>query len=243
MCLSYPLPSWLDGRLFGWLSGTQRPRRYRKTPNITPSHFHPLQDPAVTAAPPATLGAPGLEMTPEGVPAGPASATTILIPVTQPPVTPTADIASAVCTTATALAVPTAGLASTAVPCAQGAAGVSVWVGWVRASRGGGGVDLHSSAPVKPFLSPGCSCDPRGTSPVRCPPEAEACFCDPVSGQCPCRPHTLGRDCSRCAPLFWNLGGPRGCEPCSCHARHTLQPGCHPVSQPVLCMARSRGRV
>lgn len=24
-CLSYPLPSWLDGRLFGWLSGTQRP--------------------------------------------------------------------------------------------------------------------------------------------------------------------------------------------------------------------------
>ena len=83
----------------------------------------------MTAAPPATLGAPGLEMTPEGVPAGPASATTMLIPVTQPPVTPTADIASAVCTTATALAVPTAGLASTAVPCAQGAAGVSLWVG------------------------------------------------------------------------------------------------------------------
>ncbi|OWK02515.1 hypothetical protein Celaphus_00010509 [Cervus elaphus hippelaphus] len=89
----------------------------------------------------------------------------------------------------------------------------------------------------------GCSCDPRGTSPVRCPPGAEACFCDLVSGQCPCRPHTLGRDCSRCAPLFWNLGGPRGCEPCSCHARHTLQPGCHPVSQPVLRVARSRGRV
>lgn len=101
---------------------------------------------------------------------------------------------------------------------------------------------MHSSAPVKPFLSPGCSCDPRGTSPVRCPPEAEACFCDPVSGQCPCRPHTLGRDCSRCAPLFWNLGGPRGCEPCSCHARHTLQPGCHPVTGQCPCRAGFGGR-
>lgn len=84
----------------------------------------------MTAAPPATSGTPGLEMTPEGVHAGPASATTILIPMTQPPATLTVDIASAVCTTATVLAVPTAGLASTAVPCAQGAAGVSVWVGW-----------------------------------------------------------------------------------------------------------------
>ncbi|KAM9681305.1 laminin subunit beta-2-like isoform 1-T1 [Dama dama] len=100
---------------------------------------------------------------------------------------------------------------------------------------------FHGSA-LRPGGCRRCSCDPRGTSPVRCPPGAEACFCDPVSGQCPCRPHTLGRDCSRCAPLFWNLGGPRGCEPCSCHARHTLQPGCHPVTGQCTCRAGFGGR-
>nr|XP_058933101.1 laminin subunit beta-1-like [Kogia breviceps] len=47
-------------------------------------------------------------------------------PVIQPPVTPTVDTASAVCTTAMALAVPTVGLASKAVPCTKGAAGMSV---------------------------------------------------------------------------------------------------------------------
>ncbi|XP_053525170.1 laminin subunit beta-2-like [Artibeus jamaicensis] len=86
---------------------------------------------------------------------------------------------------------------------------------------------FHGSA-----LSPGgcrcCSCDPRGTVPSRCRSGAEACFCRQLSGQCPCRPHTLGKDCSRCAPLFWNLGGPWGCEPCSCHVHHSLHPACQP---------------
>ncbi|XP_054564104.1 laminin subunit beta-2-like [Eptesicus fuscus] len=100
---------------------------------------------------------------------------------------------------------------------------------------------FHGSA-LRPGGCRRCSCDPRGTVPARCPPGAEACFCDPVSGQCPCRPHTLGRDCSRCAPLFWNLGGPRGCEPCSCHAQHTLQPVCHPVTGQCPCRPGFGGR-
>lgn len=187
----------------------------------------------MTIVPLATLGALGQQKTPEGVHAGPANATTILIPVILLPATPTAGTANAVFTTATALAVPTAGLAFTAVPCVQGAAGVSVWVGWVRGSQGGWLGSLSSFA-AKSSLSPGCSCDPRGTVPASCPSGAKGCFCNQVSGQCPCRQHTLGQDCSRCAPLFWNLGGPRGCEPCSCHAQHTLQPVCHPVSEPML---------
>lgn len=77
----------------------------------------------------------------------------------------------------------------------------------------GGRVGSLSSLPVKPFLSPGCSCDPQGTVPARCPSGAEACFCSLASGQCPCRPHTLGWDCSRCAPLFWNLGVPGDANP------------------------------
>ncbi|XP_074168450.1 laminin subunit beta-2 [Rhinolophus sinicus] len=100
---------------------------------------------------------------------------------------------------------------------------------------------FHGSA-LRPGGCRRCSCDPRGTVPARCPSRAEACFCNQVSGQCPCRPHTLGRDCSRCAPLFWNLGGPRGCEPCSCHAQHTLQLVCHPVTGQCPCRAGFGGR-
>lgn len=92
----------------------------------------------MSAAPLATLGALGQEEIPEGVHAGPANATTILIPMILLHATPTVGTASAVCTTAMARAVPTAGLASTAVPCAQEAAGVSVWVGWVGTSQVGG---------------------------------------------------------------------------------------------------------
>ncbi|XP_057560576.1 laminin subunit beta-2-like [Hippopotamus amphibius kiboko] len=100
---------------------------------------------------------------------------------------------------------------------------------------------FHGSA-LRPGGCRRCHCDPRGTIPARCPSGAEACFCNQVSGQCPCRPHTLGLDCSHCVPLFWNLGGPRGCEPCSCHAQHALQPVCHPVTGQCPCRAGFGGR-
>ncbi|XP_006896997.1 PREDICTED: laminin subunit alpha-5 [Elephantulus edwardii] len=73
--------------------------------------------------------------------------------------------------------------------------------------------------------------------------------CEPYGGQCPCRAHVIGRDCSRCATGYW--GFPH-CRPCDCGARlcdevtgqcicppRTLQPdclrcqpqtfGCHPL--------------
>ncbi|XP_007952908.2 laminin subunit alpha-5 [Orycteropus afer afer] len=40
--------------------------------------------------------------------------------------------------------------------------------------------------------------------------------CEPFGGQCPCRAHVIGRDCSRCATGYW--GFPR-CRPCDCGAR------------------------
>ncbi|XP_044532768.1 laminin subunit beta-2-like [Gracilinanus agilis] len=79
-----------------------------------------------------------------------------------------------------------------------------------------------------------CSCDLQGTVPSRCLPGSGICFCDRLSGHCPCRPHVLGRLCDHCAPQFWNLGGPRGCEPCTCHAQHSLQLTCHPMGKSLV---------
>uniref|UniRef100_A0A5F8GWU8 Laminin subunit beta 2 n=1 Tax=Monodelphis domestica TaxID=13616 RepID=A0A5F8GWU8_MONDO len=87
-----------------------------------------------------------------------------------------------------------------------------------------------------------CSCDLQGTVPARCLPGSGICFCDRLSGYCPCRPHVLGRLCDRCAPQFWNLGGPRGCEPCACHAQHSLQLTCHPVTGQCPCQEGFGGR-
>ncbi|KAM9095234.1 laminin subunit beta-2-like [Sarcophilus harrisii] len=87
-----------------------------------------------------------------------------------------------------------------------------------------------------------CGCDQRGTVPGRCPPGSGICFCDRLSGHCPCRPHVLGRLCDRCAPQFWNLGGPRGCEPCACHPQHSVQPACHLVTGQCPCREGFGGR-
>ncbi|XP_046707006.1 laminin subunit alpha-3-like [Silurus meridionalis] len=52
-----------------------------------------------------------------------------------------------------------------------------------------------------------CSCDKAGsTSPT----------CEPTGGQCSCRPHVIGRQCSRCATGFY--GFPY-CRPCECGRR------------------------
>ncbi|KAI5627198.1 laminin subunit alpha-3, partial [Silurus asotus] len=52
-----------------------------------------------------------------------------------------------------------------------------------------------------------CSCDKAGsTSPT----------CEPAGGQCSCRPHVIGRQCSRCATGFY--GFPY-CRPCECGRR------------------------
>ncbi|KAM6918219.1 laminin subunit alpha-3-like [Xenentodon cancila] len=52
-----------------------------------------------------------------------------------------------------------------------------------------------------------CNCDRSGsTGPV----------CDPAGGQCPCRPHVIGRRCTKCATGFY--GFPY-CRPCECGLR------------------------
>lgn len=79
----------------------------------------------------------------------------------------------------------------------------------------------------------GCGCDPRGTLASHC--TNGICDCDHGTGACACRPNVVGKSCDRCAPHFWSLGGPRGCEPCGCHPTHALHPACDTVSPLAPC--------
>uniref|UniRef100_A0A4W5KYG2 Laminin subunit alpha 3 n=1 Tax=Hucho hucho TaxID=62062 RepID=A0A4W5KYG2_9TELE len=63
-----------------------------------------------------------------------------------------------------------------------------------------------------------CYCDKSGaTGPT----------CNPVGGQCPCRPHVIGRQCTRCATGYY--GFPY-CRPCECGQRL-----CHEVTGQCIC--------
>uniref|UniRef100_A0A8B9RS51 Laminin subunit beta-1 n=1 Tax=Accipiter nisus TaxID=211598 RepID=A0A8B9RS51_9AVES len=86
-----------------------------------------------------------------------------------------------------------------------------------------------------------CSCDPRGTLASHC--ATGICTCDRSSGTCACRPNVVGKSCDRCAPHFWSLGGPGGCEPCGCHPTRALHPACETVTGQCQCRPGFGGRV
>lgn len=96
------------------------------------------------------------------------------------------------------------------------------------AGRASPGWRVRAEPHVAPHLPAGCSCDPRGTLASHC--AAGTCTCDRSSGTCACRPNVVGKSCDRCAPHFWSLGGPGGCEPCGCHPTRALHPACETVS-------------
>ncbi|XP_058990727.1 laminin subunit alpha-5 isoform X1 [Mustela lutreola] len=69
--------------------------------------------------------------------------------------------------------------------------------------------------------------------------------CEPFGGQCPCRAHIIGRDCSRCATGYWGFPS---CRPCECRGRLcdelTGQCVCPPRTVPpdcVVCQPQSFG--
>ncbi|CAO2577350.1 Laminin subunit alpha-5 [Lemmus lemmus] len=61
--------------------------------------------------------------------------------------------------------------------------------------------------------------------------------CEPFGGQCPCRGHVIGRDCSRCATGYWGFPS---CRPCDCGTRLcdelTGQCICPPRTVPPDCL-------
>ncbi|XP_072557894.1 laminin subunit alpha-5 isoform X1 [Paramormyrops kingsleyae] len=82
-----------------------------------------------------------------------------------------------------------------------------------------------SAASLSAFFNNGavpCSCHEAGAS---------SDTCQPFGGQCRCRPHVIGRDCSQCATGYWGFPN---CRPCECGAQL-----CEPMSGECICPPRT----
>uniref|UniRef100_A0A4W6C9Y6 Laminin subunit beta-1 n=1 Tax=Lates calcarifer TaxID=8187 RepID=A0A4W6C9Y6_LATCA len=86
-----------------------------------------------------------------------------------------------------------------------------------------------------------CSCDRRGTEVTQCP-LGSPCFCNPRTGQCPCRRGAVGVLCDECEDGYWNLDGPSGCQPCSCDPVNSFSNICNKVMGQCPCRPEFGGR-
>ncbi|XP_041881992.1 netrin-4 isoform X3 [Corvus kubaryi] len=86
----------------------------------------------------------------------------------------------------------------------------------------------------KPFSAPDackpCSCHPMGSAVLPLGPRT---FCDPSTGDCPCKPGVAGPRCDHCLPGYWGFGA-YGCRPCDCARSCDPHTGdCHSSSSDV----------
>uniref|UniRef100_A0A4W5MRY1 Laminin EGF-like domain-containing protein n=1 Tax=Hucho hucho TaxID=62062 RepID=A0A4W5MRY1_9TELE len=83
------------------------------------------------------------------------------------------------------------------------------------------------------YPSPECLCSAEGSL---------SNVCDPVSGQCPCRPHLQGLTCELCSHGYWNPSSPRGCEPCRCDPTNSHGDTCDQSTGQCQCRSGFGGR-
>ncbi|KAG7477647.1 hypothetical protein MATL_G00071830 [Megalops atlanticus] len=91
----------------------------------------------------------------------------------------------------------------------------------------------YSLSAANPLGCTKCSCNSEGSL---------SNTCDPVTGQCPCRPNVQGLSCDRCAPNYWNPFSPRGCEPCNCDLTNSLSQTCDQMTGQCQCRPGFGGR-
>uniref|UniRef100_A0A673A471 Laminin, beta 3 n=1 Tax=Sphaeramia orbicularis TaxID=375764 RepID=A0A673A471_9TELE len=85
--------------------------------------------------------------------------------------------------------------------------------------------------------------DPLGCSKCSCSPDGSLSdVCDPVTGQCLCRPHFHGRTCNTCAKGFWKPIGSTHCKACGCDATNSLSDACDQSSGQCQCRPGFGGR-
>lgn len=68
--------------------------------------------------------------------------------------------------------------------------------------------------------SPECSCFAAGSL---------SDVCDPLTGQCPCRPHFHGLNCDKCSKGYWKPFLSEHCEPCGCDPTRSSSDACDQV--------------
>ncbi|CAI9580610.1 unnamed protein product [Staurois parvus] len=86
-----------------------------------------------------------------------------------------------------------------------------------------------------------CTCNDLGTLQSHC--TRDTCYCDRVTGHCPCRANVIGKNCDQCAPNYWNFGADLGCEPCACLPEHSLRQDCNVYTGQCHCQPGFGGRV
>ena len=81
-----------------------------------------------------------------------------------------------------------------------------------------------------------CVCNELGTN------SSDTAMCNPTSGQCPCLPNVVGKECSECAPNHWNLASGKGCDACECDLSGSYSLKCNLFDGQCHCKPGHGGR-
>ncbi|XP_035517151.1 laminin subunit beta-3 [Morone saxatilis] len=85
--------------------------------------------------------------------------------------------------------------------------------------------------------------NPLGCSKCSCSQDGSLSdVCDPVTGQCPCRPHFHGLTCEACSKGYWKPILSGRCEPCSCDPTRSNSDTCDQVTGQCQCRPGFGGR-
>ncbi|KAM4740269.1 laminin subunit beta-3 [Anableps anableps] len=92
---------------------------------------------------------------------------------------------------------------------------------------------FYSLSSSSPMGCKKCSCSPVGSL---------SSLCDPVTGQCPCRPHFHGLTCDVCSKGYWKPPRSEFCEPCGCDPSWSTSDTCDQVTGQCQCKPGFGGR-
>ncbi|CAF1124771.1 unnamed protein product [Didymodactylos carnosus] len=77
-----------------------------------------------------------------------------------------------------------------------------------------------------------CDCDTTGSV---------GSLCDPIGGQCQCKPHVIGLKCNMCMPGSYRFSS-EGCTKCNCHNTGALNNLCDVTTGACHCRPNAHGR-
>lgn len=114
---------------------------------------------------------------------------------------------------------------------ATGSCSCKVNVEGQRCDRCRGGT--YGLSASNPLGCSSCSCSPDG---------ADGASCDPLTGQCLCRPHFHGATCDRCSTGYWRPSLSSTCQPCGCDPTRSRSDACDQLTGQCLCRPGFAGR-